>query len=182
MLSFLINLERNLITDSDIVANIVIRILLYSSAFQHASTQSRVDQIYRRMSDLAHRKVVSAVIDLSAEMRRLRENHKAEADMANIVVGDIICFEHEYFCKHILTQVTFPVNQSCKSNLNIIVELLFNISTSNVKSCNVEGKHHFIFTGKFNEKSRDQKKQFWVLFVNVREFSCFCVEYAKKFS
>lgn len=179
---FLTNLECKLIVDSDIIASLVIRVLLYSSAFQHASTQGYINQTYQKVSDLAHKAVVGAAIDLSAEMQRIREKYKLGVDMDDFPVGSIICFEQEYFCNYILMQETFPIRESCKSNLSLVSNLLSDISVNKVKSILVEGDHCFILSGKFEKKRENQHKQFWILTVSLWEITRCSMEISRGLS
>ena len=168
--------------DSDVVTYIVIRILLFSSAFQHASTQSCKDAIHCKISQLAHREMTGAIAALFAEMQRIESKHEIESKMANIPIGNIIYFDKEYFCSYIIEKDTYPLNKGCKSNLGFVSKTLLSADINKMKSVFVENKHYLILSGKSDYGKKYNQKPFWVLNINLEQMSRCCIEFARHIS
>ena len=165
--------------DSDVVAYIVIRILLFSSAFQHASIRSSKDKIHCTILHLAHRETMGAVVDLFAEMQRIKRKYGINSNMAAVSIGNIVYFDKDYFCNHILEKENFPSNQECKSNLDFVSETLSNADKNKMKSVFVENNHCLLISGQSNSMNVSNQKPFWVLNINVEQISRCCMEFAR---
>ena len=168
--------------DNDVVAYIVIRILLFSSAFQHASAKSCKNKTNCKISQLAHREMMGAVVDLSAEMQRIEIKYGVKFNMANIPIGNIIYFKEEYFCRHILKTNAYPSNQGCKSTLSFVLEALLNAGINKTKSIFVENEHCLVISGKSDCLKESNQKQFWILNINLEQISHCCIEFVRHIS
>ena len=168
--------------DSDVVAYIVIRILLFSSAFQHASTQSCKDEIYCEISQLAHREMMGAIVDLSAKIQHIESKYEIGSNMAAIPIGNIIYFEKEYFCSHVLKKDIYPLNQGYQSNLSFVSKVLVNANINTTRSIFIENKHCIILSGKSKHGEESNQKPFWVLNINLEQISRCCIEFARHIS
>lgn len=171
-----------MLKDSDIVTYFAIQMFLYSSAYQHALTHVLKDEIHFRVLDIAHRKVVSAAVELSAEIQQLKGKHKLEADKTDIPVGNIVYFEHDYFCKNVMEKESFPIAQSCKSDLIKVSDVLLTTNVNEIKSFFIEQEHCLLLSGKITNGRCHDHKPFWVLCIKLAEIVCCCVEFSKKLS